>query len=107
MEHPLIFSTCAFLMVLVLLSWVGYRLYYKPGKFLKQLGRPVITEHRNILADAEAPVEASTLVTFLQQLGSKVPSSESEVASLRVDLVRAGFRAEHSAPVFYGIRIIA
>jgi hypothetical protein len=40
MEHPAIFAVCAFLMLMVILSWVGYRLIYKPGKFMRQLGRP-------------------------------------------------------------------
>ena len=43
MEHPIILCICAFLMLMVLLTWVGYRIFYKPGKFLKQLGTPVIT----------------------------------------------------------------
>ena len=43
MEHPAIFAVVAFLMLMVILSWVGYRLIYKPGKFMRQLGRPVIT----------------------------------------------------------------
>jgi len=46
MEHPFILCTCAFLMLMVLLTWVGYRIFYKPGKFLKQLGNPVITTDR-------------------------------------------------------------
>ena len=43
MEHPAIFALFAFLMLMVILSWVGYRLIYKPGRFMRQLGRPVIT----------------------------------------------------------------
>ena len=44
MEHPVLFAVCAFLMLMVILSWVGYRLIYKPGKFMRQLGSPVITD---------------------------------------------------------------
>ena len=43
MAHPALFASCAFLMLMLILSWVGYRLVYKPGRFLRQLGRPVIT----------------------------------------------------------------
>ena len=43
MAHPALFASCAFLMLMLILSWVGYRLVYKPGKFLRQLGSPVIT----------------------------------------------------------------
>lgn len=107
MDHPILFSICAFLMLMLLLSWVGYRLIYKPGKFLKQLGKPVITEAmRNIVDDGAEP-ESSSLVSLLHQIGSRVPSSETEVAALKMDLVRAGFRGENALPVFYGLRIVA
>jgi tight adherence protein C len=106
MEHPAIFATFAFLMLMVILSWVGYRLVYKPGKFMRQLGRPVITTDSQRLMDASGEPEASTLVTFLHGLGSRVPSSENEVANLKADLIRAGFRSENALPVFYGLRIM-
>jgi tight adherence protein C len=107
MAHPMFFAVCAFLMLMVLISWVGYRLIYKPGRFLKQLGQPVITnDARRILEDGAEP-EASTLVTVLHQIGSRVPSSETEVANLKADLIRAGFRSENALPVFYGVRIVS
>jgi tight adherence protein C len=107
MENPILFSLCAFLMLMVILSWVGYRLVYKPGRFLRQLGNPVITaDPGRMVADGGEP-EASTVVSLLQQLGSRVPSSDAEVATLKLDLVRAGFRSENATAVFYGIRIVA
>ena len=106
MAHPVVFATCAFLMLMLILTWVGYRLVYKPGKFMRQLGRPVITSESQRLVDAGGEPETSTLVTFLQGIGSRVPSSETEVASLKLDLVRAGFRSESALPVFYGLRIV-
>ena len=108
MDSPVLFSACAFLMLLVILSWIGYRLVYKPGRFLKQLGNPVIGSNiaGKVVADGAEP-EASTVVTLLQQIGSRVPSSEAEVASLKVDLIRAGFRSDNALTVFYGIRIIS
>ena len=104
MEHPFVLAICAFLMLMVLLTWVGYRIFYKPGKMLRQLGRPVITQHR-IIEDNGEP-EASTLVTVLHQIGSRLPTSDLETANLRTDLIRAGFRSENAAPVFYGLRIV-
>ena len=38
MEHPIILTACAFLMMMIGLTWCGYRLYYRPGRFMKQLG---------------------------------------------------------------------
>jgi tight adherence protein C len=106
MTQPFLFAICAFLMLMVLLSWVGYRLVYKPGRFLRQLGQPVIAlDARRILDDGGEP-QPSTLVTMLNQIGSRVPSSEAEVADLKADLIRGGFRSESALPVFYGVRIV-
>jgi tight adherence protein C len=107
MDHPALFSVCAFMMLGVILTWVGYRLVYKPGKFMRQLGKPVIDgQVAGAVIAADAEPEASTVVTLLQQIGSRVPSSEAEVANLRVDLIRAGFRSDNALAVFYGVRIV-
>ncbi len=108
MAQPLLFSVLAFLSVMMGLSWLGYRLVYKPGRILKQLGNPVITaDVKDRAVNDNAEPGASTIVTVLQQLGSRVPSSDQEVATLRTELIRAGFRSENAAPAFYGIRIVA
>jgi tight adherence protein C len=108
MEHPLLLSILAFFMLLTAISGVGYRIFYKPGKFMRQLGAPVITaDARQRVIDAQTEPTSSTIVTFLNTIGSKVPSSEAEVASLKLDLMRAGIRSENALPVFYGIRIVA
>ncbi len=106
MQHPIILCLCAFLMLMVLLTWVSYRIFYKPGKFLKQLGTPVITSEKRHLKEDGSEPGGSTLVTVLHQIGSRIPSSDAESASLRTDLIRAGFRSDNAAPVFYGLRII-
>ncbi len=108
MDHPLLFALVAFAMMMLGLTWVGYRIFYKPGRFLKQLGTPVITAvaGQGVTTDLAEP-EASTIVTVLQQIGSRMPSSETDINSLRLELVRAGFRSENAAPVFYGVRIVS
>ena len=106
MAHPALFASCAFLMLMLILSWVGYRLVYRPGRFLHQLGRPVITTDTQRVLDPLGEPEPSTLVSFLNEVGSRVPSSEAEVATLKADLVRAGFRSDNALPVFYGVRIM-
>jgi tight adherence protein C len=108
MANPLFFSICAFLMLMVVITWIGYRFVYKPGRFLKQLGNPVIVEgggvQRQVIVGGEP--EGNAIVTFLRQLGTRVPTSESDVSMIRTDLIRAGFRSESAVPVFFGIRIM-
>jgi hypothetical protein len=67
MAQPLLLAFCAFLMLMVLLSWVGYRLIYKPGRFLRQLGQPVISLDARRTPNEGGEAEASTLVTVLHQ----------------------------------------
>jgi tight adherence protein C len=95
-------------MMMIGLTWCGYRLYYRPGRFMRQLGSPVITDERGRFGAAESTeAEPSGLVTFLQTLGSKVPTSDVDSATMKNLLIQAGFRSEHSLSVFYGIRFIA
>jgi tight adherence protein C len=107
MEHPLAFAALTFLALMMLMTWAGYRLFYKPGRFLKQLGNPVIGDDTSHSVAIDAEPQASTLVTVLKQLGSHVPSSEVETADLRTQLIRAGYRSENAPLVLYGLKIVA
>ena len=107
MEHPILLSLFAFLAVMVALTGIGYRVFYKPGRFLRQLGAPVINDSPQSISEEIAEPEASTIVTVLHQIGSRVPSSEADITTLRADLVRAGYRSENAVAVFYGLRILA
>jgi len=100
-------ALCAFFMLMVVVSGLGYRTFYKPGKFLKQLGSPVITDAAKRRAtDEMGESEPSAVVTLLRRLGDQVPSSEKEVATLRTELIRGGFRSDSAPAVFYGLRIV-
>jgi tight adherence protein C len=103
----LIFAITAFLGLMAALTWVGYRIYYRPGRILKQLGNPVIANGPHLHMQTGPVEQTTTVVSILTKLGSRVPSSEAEVANLKTDLIRAGFRSEKALPVFYGVRIIA
>jgi len=107
MDSPLLFALLTFLTLMVALSGFAYRLYYKPGRMFKQLGAPVITADPSGGAAGQPEQPAYTLVTLLTTLGSKVPSSKTEVANLRATLLRAGFRSEKALPVFYAVRILS
>ena len=75
---------------------------------LRQLGSPVITSPRGgLLQDQAQESQGSVVVTLLTSIGSKIPSSDAEVANLKTDLIRAGFRSEKAVPVFYAARIMS
>ena len=107
MLNPILFAVCAFLMLMTGITWFGYRIFYKPGRFLKQLGNPVITDQQRLaVQDTSSEPESSSIITFLHSLGSKVPTSEADVATLRTNLIRAGYRSENAVHVFFGLRIV-
>jgi tight adherence protein C len=106
MDHPVFVSVCAFLAVMMIITWSGYRFVLKPGRVLRQLGAPVIDDVRAGLVQPGGGGQANTVVAVLQNLGRRMPSSEAEVATLRTELIRGGFRSESAVPVFYGLRII-
>jgi tight adherence protein C len=106
MSNPAFVSICTFLMVMLICSWFGYRFLYKPGRFMKQLGRPVITGDQQRVLDEVSEPQGSSVVTVLKQIGARVPSSDLELASLRKTLLQAGIRSENAAPVFFGLRIV-
>jgi len=105
MDHPILLAVCAFSMMMVGLSWVGYRVFYKPGKFMKQLGSPVIGVAPEAAVGQTIEPEGSTIVSVLRQIGSRVPSSDADITTLRGNLIRAGFRSENAVAVFFGLRI--
>ncbi|HWB84067.1 MAG TPA: type II secretion system F family protein [Bryobacteraceae bacterium] len=106
MTHPILLAFVTFFGLMAGFSWVGYRVFYKPGRFLRQLGSPVIVAEPGMVLQPGA-VASSPIVTVLRNIGSRVPSSEVEATTLRGDLVRAGFRSENAMPVFYGLRIVS
>ena len=106
MDHPVFLSICVFLAMMMLITWSGYRFVYKPGRILKQLGSPVIQDGKLGLMQTPGSAQPNTVVTVLQNLGRRMPSSDAEVATLKTELIRAGFRSESAVPVFYGLRII-
>jgi len=106
MSHPLAVATLTFLALMTVMSLAGYRMLYKPGRFLKQLGNPVIGDGARHIAIDDQP-QPSTLVTMLQRIGSHVPTSAIETADLRTQLIRAGYRSESAPTVLYGLKIVA
>lgn len=105
--HPLLLAASVSLMTLLLMVWLSYRLFYKPNKYLRQLGNPVILDNPRAPGDiaAEQP-RPNTVVTFLQTIGTRLPSSEQDTATLRAMLIRGGFRSESAVPAFYGMRVV-
>ncbi len=93
---------------MAIMSWIGYRIYYRPGA-LSEAARNAGDHGRTASGSYGRRGyrrKTNAVVEFLTRIGSNVPSSEAEIANLKTDLIRAGFRSEKALPVFYGIRIV-
>ena len=93
---------------MVAMTGVGYRLYLQAGPHAQATRHP--GDHgRSAAAEWSQRRSRSgcTIVTMLDVARLEVPSSEAEVATLRTDLMRAGFRSEKALPVFYAVRILS
>jgi tight adherence protein C len=107
MDNTIFVCVAVFLMVMLFCIWATYRFLYKPGRIFNQLGRPVIAEHKHRQMEETEEPQGSTVVAVLKQIGDRVRPSDAEIANLRSELIRAGFRSENAAPVFFGLRIVA
>jgi tight adherence protein C len=63
---------------------------------------------REVVGGAAAPPEASTdrqqIAAFLKRIGERVPKSASELTTIQLRLVQAGYRRPDALMVFLGIR---
>jgi tight adherence protein C len=96
----LIISFGFFLVLLLTISWVGYRYYARPAQFIEQVGvaQEIYVEH----LDASQGVA----VRILRKLGENVPISPEDASLTRRMLIAAGFRDETAVAVYYGMRIL-
>ena len=106
MDTSLPLSICLFLMLMMGITWLGYRRVCRPGRMLRQLGAPVITASERFIA-ANPEYQGSTVVSVLKRLGGFVPVSDFDQGAVKQDLLQAGFRSENAIAVFYGLKIVA
>jgi len=99
------FAVFTFCCVFLLLASVGMLLFYRGA---------MLTRISNIVAQRK---EERSLIETLQQTGSSlgmvvekfekvIPKSQSEVGVVQQRLIRAGFRNESAASLFYGTKVV-
>jgi tight adherence protein C len=94
-----------FVVLLVAITWVGYRRYARPGRVYERLGGLVSVEMPG-MDPAGAPEGIGLPVHVLQMVGEKVPVSPADVMAVRKELISAGYRSASSVAVLFGIRVI-
>jgi len=94
-----------FLVLMVAISYFGYRRYARPGRVYEQLGGAATFT----LPSVEHPDQADPglAVRVIEQLGEKVPIDPADASLLRRDLMAAGYRTERALPIYLACRILA
>ena len=93
-------SLTFFFVLLLTISWAGYRYYARPAQFIEQVG---VAEEIYI---EQSGASEGLAVRVLRKLGENVPISPEEVSLTRRMLMGAGFRDESSIALYFGLRVL-
>jgi tight adherence protein C len=93
-----------FLILAGVITFVGYRRYARPSRIYEQLGGQASFTMPSI--DKISAEDPGLAVWVLEQVGEKVPIDAADAATIRRDLMAAGFRNDSALPIFLGTRIL-
>ena len=96
-----------FFALMLAITYVGYRRYARPGRVYERLGGIVAAEMPGLGAVVDGSQAGDLPLHILEMLGEKLPVSPADVASIRRELIAAGYRSPSSVAVFLGIRVIS
>ena len=94
-------SLALFILLMVAISYYGYRTYARPGRLYEQLAPEGIVD----LTDPahRAPGE---VVRLLKEVGEKLPVSPRDAGLTRRMLMAAGYRSDFAVPVFFAVKFL-
>src|SRR5579864_33281 len=95
-----------FAALMAAISYLGYRLYARPGRLYEQLGgRATFTMPAiDRLTSEEDP---GLMVSVLQQIGRMVPVDPDDASAISRDLMAAGYRSDNAVAIYVGIRAVS
>src|SRR5579884_4134174 len=97
----ILFSCAVFLVLAVVLSLLGMKVYVRPREAMERVAGTVIEQN-----DA-APVHPSLMFRdLIKRLGALVPASPKDVTVMQRRLIRAGFRQENALKILYGAKVL-
>jgi tight adherence protein C len=100
-----IIAATLFALLMLAISFYGYRSYARPGRLMERLGTPV--SDVSVVSDMPAEPTTAWVVRIIQQVGEKVPLSPDDASATRRDLMMAGYKSEAALKVFFGIKVTA
>jgi len=99
----LLVSVALFGLLATAIAVFGYGYYAKPGRLLQRLDHDPADP---LTLDRIGRPKQSLLASRVQAIGRQAPISPQDAQTARRTLSAAGYRAESSVPLFYGIKLI-
>jgi len=97
----IVISCGVFVLLAVVLSLVGMRLYVRPREAMERVAGTVV-EHHEV-----APSHPSLIFRDLvKRLGALVPVSPKDVTVMQRRLIRAGYRKDNALKILYGAKLM-
>lgn len=97
----IVISVVLFLMVSVILSLIGTKLWVQPKEAIDRVTGATLAKPE------EAPIHPSLMFQeLMKKLGSVLPASPKDVGAIQRRLVRAGVRNDNALKIFYGSKVL-
>ncbi len=100
----LLFGAVLFVVVMAVVSVMGYRYWVKPAVYMDRVGAQAIPEMGEFIAEEHAP--PSGVTRLLSRVGETVPVSPDQVRKQRRKLMAAGYRSESAVVALAGLQIM-
>jgi tight adherence protein C len=100
-----IIAATLFALLMLAISFYGYRSYARPARLMERLGTPV--SESSVVSNMPAEPTTAWVVRIIQQVGEKVPLSPEDASVTRRDLMMAGYKSEAALKIFFGIKVTA
>jgi len=101
----LLISLALFALLMVSITYFGYRRYARPARVYEQLGGPSTAAMPGI--DRRDEDDPGLVVRIIEQVGEKVPVNPEDAGVIRGDLMAAGYRSDRAMTIYLGTRVIA
>lgn len=100
MAIPIVIAIFVFVALAAVISFLGYRVYARPGRVYEQLGGEAAAGFPG------AHPEERIVTTIIDQVGAMVPIDPENASVLQRDLMAAGYRSSGALTTYLGIRTI-
>jgi tight adherence protein C len=99
---PLLLALFLFILLMTVITLYGYRTYVRPSRVYDRVGGAVDAGIPSVAAVKPRDV----VIRVFEQIGEQIPLNPVDQKATKRELVMAGFRAEGSIRIFFGIKVI-